>query len=121
MQPDSGEGAHFGLNIPFGLKHFARLEKLAAQTEGSLGWFGYSSSDDGSSTLDVWIYCKPSKAAETPELKTLEYVEKCLGPKFEGSASRDEGHIRICISGDTVADDKEWFAQVFDSLRSQKA
>ena len=71
--------------------------------------------------LDVWIYCKPSKAAATPQNKTLDYAKQRLGAKFSGSIKRAEGHVRISVGGNAVADDKEWFASVFDALRDQSA
>lgn len=117
VQSGDGSGGYFGLNVPFGLPRFSKLEKSAGQGDENLGWFGYSSSDNGASTLDVWIYCKPSKAAESPQAKTLEYVQKRLGKSFEGSALSVEGGVRISVSGDAVSDDKQWLAHVFDALR----
>ena len=117
VQPGDESGASwFGLNVPFGLKRFTRLEKIAVQAEGSLGWFGYGSGD-GPATLDVWIYCKPSKATVTPLAKTLEFVRKRLGTTFGGTIVEADGSIRISVPGDTVSDDKQWFASVFDALQ----
>ncbi len=121
VQPGGDGEAYFGLNIPFGLKSFAKLEKHAGQGEDHLGWFGYSSGEKGASTLDVWIYCKPSKATETPESKTLEFAKKRLGMNFGGSVSNAEGHVRVSIRGDSVSDDNQWFASVFDALRDRTA
>jgi hypothetical protein len=112
---------YFGLNVPFGLKQLTKLEKLAGQSEAHLGWFGYSLGDGGASTLDVWIYCKPSKAAETPQSKTFEFAQKCLGTAFWGAILREEGHVRINVGGDVSPDDKQWFASVFEALRDGAA
>lgn len=117
VQSGDANDGYFGLNIPFGLPHFSKLEKCAGHGDENLGWFGYSSGDDGAPTLDAWIYCKPSKATETPQTKTLEYVQKRLGAEFAGSVLASEGQVRISINGEAVTDDKQWFATVFDALR----
>ena len=113
-------GGHFGLNVPFGLRRFTKLEKLAGQNDYALGWFGYGS-DGGNATLDVWIYCKPSKAAETALAKTLEFAQKRLGTRLGASVEVEDGCVRISIGGDAVIDDKQWFASVFDALRDGAA
>ena len=121
VQPGGDGEAYFGLNVPFGLKSFSKLEKHAGQGDDHLGWFGYSSGEEGASTLDVWIYCKPSKATETPQSKTLEFAKKRLGTNFAGSVSDTEGHVRVSVAGDDVSDDNQWFASVFDAVRDGAA
>ena len=99
--------------MPWGLKAFTQLEKLAGVQEESLGWFGYSSYENQPATLDVWIYCQTSKAAHSPVSKTMEFVQKRWGQPLTGSITTEEGHVRISVNGDAVPDDRSWFVGVY--------
>lgn len=119
----SGDGSHgtwFGLNVPLSMKQYTKLESVSGPGEDTLGWFGYSS-DEGTSTLDVWVYCKPSKAVVTPAAKTVEFVRKRLGIGFVGTVAEAEGSVRISVGGDGIPDDRQWFAGIFDALRDKAA
>ena len=118
-QTDSVDGSYFGLKVPFRSKEFTKLEKLAGQHEECLGWFGYSSGPDGTSSLDVWIYCKQSTAVNPPQNKVLRLVQDQMGTKSAGTSQVSEGHVRISIDGSKVEDDKEWFSAVFNALRDR--
>lgn len=117
---EPGDGSYFGLNIPYGLKRLSRLEKCAGKQEYALGWFGYSAAESGESTLDVWIYCKPSKATEPPLAKTQNFVKERLKGRSDLAIRSQDGSVRISVEGKSIPDDKEWFAGVIETLIEMK-
>lgn len=75
----------------------------------SLGWFGYSDSEEGA-RLDMWFYCGSAAVAKE--------IQKRLEKRFPNARTSIDPKNNVCISLDAEksTDDQEWFVLVFDTL-----
>ena len=110
LEPN-GKGGYIGLNIP--AASASEKWKRLVQPDRSLGWFGYSHSDE-SSTLDVWFYCGKPEAAKQ--------VSNVLKKRFPNAKTTTDAKNNVWLSfpANKSADDQEWFVSVFDSLVSRE-